>query len=212
MVRIFVSIFLAVLGVGAVATSTEPSNTNATQPVVSVEMAQAETVLETDVALPVARAIYNPWYKHYGTFVDDGRFYGYHVGDDLETDDLRAEGVSDVPVFAMADGTVRLVDWVSGYGGVIIIAHEIDGKTISALYGHIDVESATVAVGDRVTKGEQIAILGEHLSHETDNRRMHLHFSLWEGDEVKTPGYVDDPADLAGWMDPSDFLTEHGAL
>jgi murein DD-endopeptidase MepM/ murein hydrolase activator NlpD len=170
--------------------------------------------VESNVTLPITVTAFNPWYKEFGTWVDDGRFLGYHAGDDIEMDlaDLQARGIVDVPVFAMADGTVQFVGWVNGYGGVMIIVHELDGKTISSLYGHIDKDSATVKVGDQVKKGQQIAVLGEGFTHETDGRRMHLHFALWNGDEVKFPGYVDTKEELVGWLDPYVFFVEHGLL
>jgi murein DD-endopeptidase MepM/ murein hydrolase activator NlpD len=167
---------------------------------------------EPDVTLPIAVTKFNPWYKEFGTWVDDGRFLGYHAGDDIEMNilDLKAKHVVDVPVYAFADGTVQFVGWVDGYGGVVIMKHEIDGKTISSLYGHVDADAVKVKVHDKVKKGSQIAVLGEGFTHETDGRRMHLHFALWNGDDVKFPGYVETREELSGWIDPYTYLVDHG--
>lgn len=188
---------------------------NAVTPTVtSVAVPVAELVTESLVTLPITVTEFNPWYKEFGTWVDDGRFLGYHAGDDIEMNvqDMETRGLVEVPIFAIADGTVQFVDWVNGYGGVMIIVHEIDGEVISSLYGHVDKDSATVKAGDKVKKGEQIAVLGEGFTEETDGRRMHLHFALWQRDEVKFPGYVDTVEELSGWLDPMKFLTKYGAL
>lgn len=215
MAKLFLLIWTAVSSVFTVLPAQAPT-VDVTPAVagVSVESPAAAYEKKLDVALPITVTAFNPWYKAFGTWVDDGRFFGYHAGDDIEMDiaDLKARRIADVPVYAMADGTVQYVGWVKGYGGVVILKHTIDGKTISSLYGHVDDTTKLVKKDDVVKKGQQIAVLGEGLTEETDGRRMHLHFALWNGDEVKFPGYVETAEELSGWLDPYIFLHAHGLL
>ncbi|HSX24767.1 MAG TPA: hypothetical protein VLG69_02270, partial [Candidatus Andersenbacteria bacterium] len=67
--------------------------------------------------------------KFFGTYVTPNnspvqpeKFTGYHTGADAEYGDV----AEDVAVYAIADGTVLLARWASGYGGVIAIQHEIN--------------------------------------------------------------------------------------
>lgn len=149
--------------------------------------------------------------KGFGEYIRD-RFSGYHTGIDCEVDpvDLSMHHIAEVPVQVVADGRVTYAGRASGYGGVLVVAHEIDGQTFSTLYGHLDLGATPVRVGDRVTKGQKIATLGEHESVETDGERMHLHFAVWSGDAVKLAGYVKTPVELSGWKNPYDFLMTYG--
>lgn len=160
---------------------------------------------EPDVVFPVEGFMEGRTFKAFGEYIQD-RFNGYHVGDDVE----HVATAWDVPVQAIADGEVAFVSRVSGYGGVIVLKHELEGKTISSLYGHIDLGSTTLKTGDKVRKHEKIAVLGEGETAETDGERKHLHFALWEGGEVKLPGYVQTEVEVDGWINPSNFYTQLG--
>jgi murein DD-endopeptidase MepM/ murein hydrolase activator NlpD len=95
----------------------------------------------------------------------------YHSGIDLAA----AEGT---PALAVADGRVRLVDWVSGYGQTVVLEHA--GPTWS-LYGHLMPSSATVAVGELVRAGQPIARIGKSGGTKAAPRDVsspHLHFEL----------------------------------
>lgn len=131
---------------------------------------------------------------------------GYHVGDDIEFTDTEA----DVPVFAIADGIVRRSDWVKGYGGVMVIAHTIEGKTISAIYGHIDNSQTFVNVDDGVSKGQHIAYLGEGGTAETDGERKHLHFAVYKGEDSRIQGYESSADAFDQWINPRDFFAQYG--
>ncbi|MDO8559806.1 MAG: M23 family metallopeptidase, partial [bacterium] len=98
---------------------------------------------------------------------------------------------------------------VNGYGGMLIIRHTVAGRTVSALYGHLDLNSAR-ATGTKVKAGEQIAILGDHKSSETDGERKHLHFHLWDGDGEKLSGYAQTEAALGDYLNPTDFFLAKG--
>ncbi|NQV90755.1 M23 family metallopeptidase [Candidatus Uhrbacteria bacterium] len=135
-------------------------------------------------------------YKGFGEYFED-RFSGYHTGIDLEAP-------ADTPVYAIVDGEVIYSGRVSGYGGVVVVAHELEGRTVSAIYGHLDPASIP-AVGVVLESGEQIGVLGEEGS-ETDGEREHLHFAMYEGSAVRLNGYETDPDAMNNWLNPIDEL------
>ncbi len=125
------------------------------------------------------------------------RFTGYHTGADAEYEDI----TSDVPVYAIADGKVVLSETASGYGGVFMIEIALNGTTHTILYGHIR-PSSLPKVGQTVTKGEQLAVLGTGYSSETDGERRHLHFAVLSDNRIDIKGYVQNKSQLSGWIDP----------
>lgn len=133
--------------------------------------------------------------------VQPERFSGYHTGVDVEYDDT----ADDVPIKAITAGTVLQARTASGYGGVIVIQHEIDGEPVVAIYGHLD-PTSLVKVGTKVEAGQQIGILGDHQSNETDGERKHLHFALIPGTAVDLRGYVQSESELAAWRDPGSII------
>ena len=124
-------------------------------------------------------------------------FTGYHTGADAEYEDVS----NDVPVYAVADGKVVLSETASGYGGVFMIEIALNGTTHTILYGHIR-PSSLPKVGQTVTKGEQLAVLGTGYSSETDGERRHLHFAVLSDSRIDIKGYVQVQSQLSGWIDP----------
>ena len=151
--------------------------------------------------------------------VQPDRWTGYHTGVDIEYEDI----LEDVPVRAIADGEIVLNKFATGYGGVVVIRHNINGQDILALYGHLDPHFAPTVVGasrDKphlkyVNQGQIIGILGQGYTEETDGARKHLHFSLIKKDVDSTGspqaldirGYVKTQEELAGWYDPEEFYS-----
>jgi murein DD-endopeptidase MepM/ murein hydrolase activator NlpD len=129
--------------------------------------------------------------------VQPERFTGYHLGVDIEYGDVS----SDVPVYAISDGTITYSNWVSGYGGVLILKVNINGAPHSVLYGHLRPTSLP-SVGTNFKKGQQMAVLGTAYSHETDGERRHLHFSVLSNDRIQLLGYAQTKSQLSGWIDP----------
>ncbi len=179
---------------------------------VSQEQNQAPSlplaVVTSLVVLPLDGNIasYNPTYKRFGEYFED-RFLGYHVGEDSEV--VPEDEAQEVPIRAIATGTLRFLDSVSGYGGVMVIAHDIEGEIINAIYGHIDIGSTKLQVGDTVMTGEFLAHLGDNKSKETDGERQHLHFALYKGDEIQIQGYEKNARNLQNWINPQDFFMTH---
>lgn len=125
------------------------------------------------------------------------RFTGYHTGADVEYQDV----TSDVPVYALADGIIVVARTASGYGGVMMIEFSQSGTKHTALYGHIR-PSSLPSVGSKVTKGNQIGLLGTGYSSETDGERRHLHFAILSDNRIDLLGYVQNKSELSGWIDP----------
>lgn len=134
--------------------------------------------------------------------IENDHFSGFHTGVDAEFTDT----ITDVAVSAIADGTIIVSQWTTGYGGAIVIRHTINDMPVYALYGHLDATSFTHDIGTRVTAGQQIAILGDDHSEETDGVRKHLHFSLSTTDILTMRGYVKTQEELAHWLNPLDFF------
>ncbi|MBU0598441.1 M23 family metallopeptidase [Patescibacteria group bacterium] len=132
--------------------------------------------------------------------VQPEKFSGYHTGVDVEFTDIEDK----VIVKSVAAGQVIEVRQVSGYGGVVVIQHQIDDQPVLGLYGHLNLESVTVQLGESVTKGQQIGILGQS-GPETDGERKHLHFGLIKGSTINYLGYVKTEAELSAWLDPLEF-------
>lgn len=84
----------------------------------------------------------------------------HHYGD-LIQGELRWKGIAigaatGSEVKAIADGRVILVDWLQGYGLVIVIEH---GKGDMSLYGYN--QSALAKVGELVHAGQAVALVGD---------------------------------------------------
>lgn len=166
---------------------------------------------ETEIVLPMETYAENRALKAFGEWIDD-RFSGYHVGDDVEVFNKEEE----VPIVAIAEGTVEIKQRVSGYGGFMLVRHFIAGKSLCVLYGHLDLDSTSLSVGESVAAHDFLAYLGDHESEETDGERKHLHFGLYdcsdeaqEG-ELRLAGYEQSSMAVANWINPQNFFEEMG--
>lgn len=128
--------------------------------------------------------------------VQPERFSGYHTGVDIEYQDVTAE----VPVKAIATGKIVFAGTINGYGGVVREEFTWQGVTYTALYGHLRPSSLTKL--GTVKQGEQIGVLGQGYSAETDGERRHLHLAILKGSSGNVRGYVASQAALAPWLDP----------
>lgn len=158
------------------------------------------------VVLPIAEYQQRRTFNGFGEF-SQGALAGYHVGEDIEYTDVL---LKEVPIRAIAQGVVRRIGSVSGYGGVVVILHTIEDRQVHAIYGHIDLASSGLSQGDPVEKGEFLANLGDHESEETDGERKHLHFALYEGEELRLQGYESSSLAVESWINPHNFFEEYG--
>jgi len=106
-----------------------------------------------------------------------------------------------VPVMAIADGQVVFSGWVSGYGGIVIIKHLINNQNYLVLYGHLNLDSLP-AKDSAVKAGQQIGVLGQSGTAQTDGERKHLHFIVYTGTDLNFKGYVQNKEELKKWIDP----------
>ncbi|HSH24179.1 MAG TPA: M23 family metallopeptidase, partial [Massilibacterium sp.] len=103
-----------------------------------------------------------------------GAGHQLHAGIDI------ANGTG-TPIVAAASGTVVASTYgdrpgnYRGYGNVIVIRHNINGKTIDTLYAHLN--SRSVSVGQTVSQGQTIGEMGS----TGDSTGPHLHFEIHPG-------------------------------
>lgn len=95
------------------------------------------------------------------------------------------------PLYAFYDGEVVAAadSGVPGFGGWVVLDHEIDGKQIQTVYGHSDPGGVHVSVGDKVKAGDHISDLG----NSGQSTGPHLHFEVIEGDRA-SGGQAVNPA------------------
>ncbi len=101
----------------------------------------------------------------------------YHTGIDIARGELAS--IDGHPIVAANDGIVSLTSWSNvGYGNYLILDH---GGNQLTLYGHCS--SLSVAKGDVVTKGQQIATVGS----TGNSTGPHLHFEIRLNGEMVNP-------------------------
>ncbi|MFZ1360814.1 MAG: M23 family metallopeptidase [Candidatus Saccharimonadales bacterium] len=88
------------------------------------------------------------------------------------------------PIYAARDGRVVASGPAEGFGNWIVIVHDVDGKELSTVYGHMRREDLLVKSGDTVKAGQLIARIGS----EGWSTGPHLHFELWKGNRLQCSG------------------------
>lgn len=82
---------------------------------------------------------------------------------------------SGFPVQAISAGVVTEAGWDStGYGNKVVVQHVVDGQVVSSLYAHLQDDSIGVSVGDVVSRGQQLGLVGS----TGQSTGAHLHLSL----------------------------------
>ncbi len=82
----------------------------------------------------------------------------------------------DPNVRCVAEGIVSAIDWLPGYGSVVIVSHKGDYRTV---YGHL--AEIYVDEGDRIVTGKVIAKIGESVDGKV------LHFEIWNSRTNQNP-------------------------
>jgi len=82
----------------------------------------------------------------------------------------------DIQAKAISSGRVSVIDWIPGYGSVIIITHKGNYRTV---YGHLT--DITVDEGDEITAGEVLGKVNESLEGNI------LHFEIWRERNYQNP-------------------------
>lgn len=93
------------------------------------------------------------------------------------------------PIGAIADGIVTEVGNPSGELGVYaIVQHTIDGVVVSSVYGHMQLGSMHLSVGQTVTRGQPVGLVGD----TGESTGAHLHFGILDTDGT--------PIDSLAWI------------
>ncbi len=88
--------------------------------------------------------------------------------------DIRTK--KDAEVYAVAQGIVSAIDWIPGYGSVIIITHKGEFRTV---YGHL--YDISVTEGDEVMGGTPLGKANESLEGNI------IHFEIWQERNNQNP-------------------------
>ncbi len=134
----------------------------------------------------------------------------YHTGADLNLNEPYFDADAHSPVYAAASGVVTHADRLPGWGQVIVIKHDpliTDGQVVYGRYAHV--ENVRVQVGQRVTRGEQIASVG----NAEGAFPYHLHFDLSPTAILQTQPWHWPKLDLnnltANYIDPRTYISGH---
>lgn len=82
----------------------------------------------------------------------------------------------DVNVKAVSEGVISAIDWIPGYGSVVIVTHKGAYRTV---YSHLS--EIYVNEGDKVKPGSVIAQVGDSIEGKV------LHFEIWNSRENQNP-------------------------
>lgn len=108
------------------------------------------------------------------------RRFGENTNSQLKTVTLNygvdISAVNDLNVKAVGEGVVSAIDWIAGYGSVIIITHKDEYRTV---YGHLS--DIYVREGETVKMGKVIAKVGESIEGNI------LHFEIWNSRNNQNP-------------------------
>ena len=113
-----------------------------------------------------------------------------HYGVDLA-------GPLNTPIYAARDGEVIAAGPASGFGNWIIIRHDIDGKRVDTVYGHMATSGVLVKRGDEVKAGDPIGLIG----NEGFSTGPHLHFEIWDGGRTNVSGGSGKAIDPKPYLD-----------
>jgi murein DD-endopeptidase MepM/ murein hydrolase activator NlpD len=169
----------------------------------NLQGATAFTRLANGFDFPVGKPDAKNYYKARGF-----RSHG-HMGEDW--DGIRG-GDTDLndPVYCIGDGVVVFArDCHQGWGNVIIVRHAFrEGgtvKNIDSLYGHV--QKMMVRKGDAVTRGQQIATIGNaHGLYDA-----HLHLEIRKNLEIGMSRAA-FARDFGNYYDPTEFILSHRVL
>ncbi len=160
---------------------------------------------------PISDPVWRVTKKEFWTYVtptnspvSQEKFTGYHVGTDFEI--MAWEEDEDITIEAICDGPVIYKNWTTGYGGTIVQSCMLDGQSVTVLYGHLDMESITLAIGDELDEGDNIGLLGAGMTEKTDGERKHLHLSIHKWTDLNLRWYADTSSSINDWLDPMLYI------
>ena len=117
------------------------------------------------------------WPLHKGKII---RKFGENKNKSLNTVTLNygvdIKANKDKNVRNVGEGVIAAIDWLPGYGNVIIVSHKNDFRTV---YSHVS--EIFVSEGDKVKANSVIALVDEGLEGYV------LHFEIWKGRDKQNP-------------------------
>ena len=123
----------------------------------------------------------------------------FHKGMDFSCD-------KKTPIYATADGVVESAKWMSGYGYTVVIDHGYGYKT---LYAHLLDKKFMVKKGQKVVRGEQIALSG----NSGKSTGPHLHYEvIVKGRHVNPINYYFMDLDADGYDQMLQMAENHGKI
>ena len=123
----------------------------------------------------------------------------FHKGMDFSCDKR-------TPVYATADGVVEEAKWMSGYGYTVVIDHGYGYKT---LYAHLFDKKFIVKKGQKVVRGEQIALSG----NSGKSSGPHLHYEVIVKGRNENPiNYYFMDLDADGYDQMLQMAENHGKI
>lgn len=106
----------------------------------------------------------------------------FHEGLDLKPLHRDRHGEPSDPIFAAYQGVVRHINrnpGESNYGRYIVIEHTELTPAVITLYAHLSSIAPGLKVGDRVERGQTIAVMGRSASgNAIPKDRAHMHFEI----------------------------------
>ena len=133
---------------------------------------QKDLYLATPAGWPVSGSLSSPYGNRRHPVHEENRF---HTGVDISVP-------SGSEVKATADGIVSLAGWTENSGIVVVVEH---GHGFSTAYAHS--RKALVRVGQRVVRGEPIALSGS----TGISTGPHVHYEIWKNGRHTDPaGYL----------------------
>lgn len=94
----------------------------------------------------------------------------YHYGIDIANS-------SGTPIVASADGVVFRAGPLSTYGNVVMITHNVEGKTFTTVYAHMS--KFATSSGKTVKKGEVIGYMGSTGRSSGSHLHFEIHVGAW---------------------------------
>ena len=110
------------------------------------------------------------------------------------------------PIYATADGVITSAKWRSGYGYTVEIDHGYGYRT---LYAHLIDENFIVKPGQKVVRGEKIALSG----NSGKSTGPHLHYEvIHKGEHVNPINYYFMDLDAEGYDQMLQMAENHGKI
>ena len=123
----------------------------------------------------------------------------FHKGMDFSCD-------KNTPIYATADGVITSAKWRSGYGYTVEIDHGYGYRT---LYAHLIDENFIVKPGQKVVRGEKIALSG----NSGKSTGPHLHYEvIHKGEHVNPINYYFMDLDAERYDQMLQMAENHGKI